>query len=194
MAVRPRLGAPFHITIVLCKLQLNFTATACAGWPQIKILVDDKLVLGHAFSHHTETLYIDVPEQPDPRTIKIIRLGKNAKSTVLDAQGNIVQDQILELNSILIQDVVIPDFILNKHSVFSYQETQQRQSRYFGPNGIWTWHFATPLIDWVLDQRILHDADINDHYKYPWAVKLGPDSVSQITTEIRQVMDQIANK
>lgn len=113
---------------------------------------------------------------------------------IIDDSGIIIRDQILEITELQVNGSRIPDYVLDQRSRFEFGDQCHIGSRYFGPNGNWTFEFETPLITWILDQKINHEAKYNHDYQFPWATQLGPNSVHQILKkidDIRHRLDQI---
>ena len=106
-------------------------------------------------------------------------------------QDQIIQDQILEIINLLVDDVAIPINIVESHCSFAWDGHVHPKSRYFGPNGTWTYKFSTPIITHILDLRIEHESQYDQDYTYPWSNRLGPMSVQEILDTIEQVEQRV---
>ena len=172
-------------------LKFQFRCQPCNGWPRIQVKIDDRLLCDHDFSQDEEYLTISVPVATGTRKLSITRYGKTQDNTKVDEHGNIVQDQILEIKSVDVRGSRIPDYIFDQHSVFQFDDQTHLGSRYFGPNGQWTFEFVEPLVTWILDQKILHEAQYSNDYIYPWAYKFGPGTAQATLEKIRSTMTKV---
>lgn len=172
-------------------LKFQFHCRPCNGWPCIQIKIDDRLLCDHEFSRDEEYLTINIPAGTGVRKLSIIRYGKTKDNISVDDHGNVTQDQILEIKSIDIFGSKIPDYIFDRHSVFQFNDQTHPGSRYFSPNGVWTFQFADPLVTWILDEKILHEAQYNNDYIYPWAYKFGPGTAQAILDKIESTKKKI---
>ena len=173
------------------RLEFEFHCQWCQGWPMISISIDDLPVCDHAFSQETEFLTIAFPRANGPRKLSIVRHGKDTDNVMTDHDGIIVKDQTLEIRSVKINGSRIPDHIFDQHSQFSFNDQIHQGSRYFGPNGTWTFNMIDPLITWILDEKIQHESKYNNDYIYPWAYKFGPNSVEQILHKITATRQKV---
>lgn len=189
MPVRFRPVAPLND---MTELTINFKSQFCNGWPQIKIYVDSEQIVSHDFTEVQEHVNFNIPSDHREHVISIERYGKTADNMVFHDQ-NIVQDQILEIMDIRVDGVKIPEYILDQHTRFEFQDQVHTGSRFFGPNGIWYLPYHGSLVTWILDQKIIHEAQYNQDYEFPWSYKLGPHSVNTIIDEVTTVLDKVNN-
>jgi len=171
-------------------LTIKFRCIDCNGLPYARIMLDQKLLHDHAFTTLEESLQILCPTDNQPHTLTVERHNKQQHNMILDGQ-TIIQDQILQITDLLIDNISVPSYILDNHSRFCWLDNEHKGSRYFGPNGVWTFDFATPFISWVLDEKIKHESHYNNDFQYPWSNSLGPDSVDRILTTISQVENKV---
>lgn len=176
-------------------LTLHFAGTEYNGWPQIRVRLNDVVVTD---CNVVDTLSVDVviPADDKEYTLIVERYGKTDLNTQVD-NGKIVSDQILEIKSLQVDNIDLPNFIIFNHTEFKFNDQVHKGSCYFGPNGEWAFKFKAPIISWILDQKIIHEAEYNKDYQYDWSYKLGPDSVESISVKfadaeklINQMYDQ----
>lgn len=141
----------------------------------------------HTFDKLDDVLNIKLPQKTAQVCLQIERYGKTVANQV---DG---KDQILEIVSLCVDNVPVPCYILDKHSKFEFNNQCHLGSRYFSPNGVWTFDFQVPFITWALDQKIQHESQYNQDYLYPWSYKLGPDSVKNLQRQLGQV-EKLANE
>jgi hypothetical protein len=153
-------------------------------------MLDQQLVHDHAFTDLNESLQVLCPVDNQTHILTVERYNKQRHNMILDGQ-TIVQDQTLQITDLLIDNIPLPGYILDKHSKFCWLDNEHKGSRYFGPNGTWTFDFGTPFISWVLDEKIKHESQYSNDFQYPWSNRLGPDSVDQLLTTITQVESKV---
>jgi hypothetical protein len=132
-------------------------------------------------------LAVDLPQTPGPCWIEIERWGKTAANTQDGA------DQVVEIKQLYVNDMAIPQWFLWGNSQFRFND-QCQQSLIMAPNGVWRLDFATPLITHILDQKILHEAQYNQDYQYPWSYKFGPGQTEELDRELANAMDLVRSK
>lgn len=173
-------------------LTFAFKATCCNGWPKIKIFRDHTVIKNHQFSNEKETISIEIPNSRGNHLICVERFGKEDHNVVV-SDGFIIEDQVVEIESIFINGVKLPDFVINNHTEFKFADQVHKGSTYFGPNGTWSLKYYGSMVTWLLDRKITHEVQYNQDYQFPWAYKLGPDSVSKTVDEIDSLLEKIQN-
>jgi hypothetical protein len=166
---------------------LNFVirATNVNGWPCVKIKTSNTNFKKIVIDQELTKFVISVPTTQSHNSIILERYNKT------EANQTQTTDQIIEILSVSIDNVAIPNFIFEKFSKFEFDHQCHNGSRYFSPNGVWTFVFQTPLITWILDQRILHESQYNQDYIYPWSYKFGPRSVNSLTDQLTSVYNKV---
>lgn len=167
-------------------ITLMFKSYFCGSWPMVKILLDGQPVTTCRFSQEFEQITTTFDDGPGHHVLQLIRVGKDRDNIILGTDGKILQDQALELTELQLNRIPIPAHILDDHAVFEYKGHKQTNSRYFGPNGIWTFKFQSPMINWALDKKIDRDSQYNRDHGHPWSHHLGPGNVDKISAEIVQ--------
>lgn len=99
--------------------------------------------------------------------------------------------QILKIQKILVDNIAIPNYVFENTCTFNFLDQQHPGSLCFEPSGIWVWNFQTPILTYILDQKIIHEAKYNQDYVYPWSYKLGPNSVSDISDRINSAHKRV---
>lgn len=172
---------------MMTKIQLKLTSTYCQGWPRARIR--------HGNTCHDIQVkeYADIELEVVADELVIERYGKQPHNVEFD-RDTVLKDQILKIDSIQVNGVDVPEYVLQNHSQFRFDDQVHQGSRYFGPNGVWRFQFQLPLVTWLLDQKIQHEAKYNQDYQYDWSYQLGPESVKMIQADIvrvRQILDSI---
>ena len=173
-------------------LRLELLCTPCRGWPQLRVRLQDSIV--HDITVQQELTYLDVilPRDPGDTYIEIERWGKTSDNSVVE-QGKIQLDQVVEIRKIFIDGVAVPHWFLWNNCTFRAGSRQQ-QSLIMVPNGIWRLTFATPIVTHILDQKILHEAQYNQDYQYPWSYKFGPGQVAELAKGLNDAQELVKAK
>ncbi len=164
------------------KLTIFFRATDCKGFPSIKVLLDNKVLLDYTLANEIFQFDIELTQDVKPRQLQVERYGKT----------DLNKSQVLEIVRLEVDDIPIPTFLLSKQSKFEFNNQTHIGTQYFDPNGLWTFDFCSPIITYILDLKILHEAQYSQDYLYPWSYKLGPDSVRSISSNIAQAKHQVS--
>jgi len=170
------------INLIKCTLR----STDVNGWPNVRYKINNQEFHNVIIVNEFTEFEIDIPASYNQPHIMIVeRYNKTADNQ----QGNI--DQIVEIVRLTVDGIDVPDFILNKFSSFEFNQQTHVGSRYFSPNGVWKFEFQTPMITWILDQKILHESQYNQDYIYPWSYKFGPESVSSLDAQLISVYNKV---
>lgn len=113
------------------------------------------------------------------------RLTKSHKN---DTENHL---QILKIDQITVDEIKIPDYIIHDNCTFKFNNSEHPGCTWLEPPGTWEWSFETPILTYILDQKIVHEAKYTQDYQYAWSYSLGPDSVKNITAKIKQATSKI---
>ena len=127
----------------------------------------------------------------DTNIITCFDVGPKQQNHCLSIQKNVDDRKIIKLESISVDDIYLPRWLLHDHGTFFWHGQQHQGSMEWYPAGTWQFCFATPLLTWILDQKILHEARYNQDYLYPWSYRLGPDSVKNLGSKIHQTFQKV---
>lgn len=169
-------------------LKFTLRSTNVNGWPMVRAKFNQDLFRDICIQQELTTFEISVPLEILPNCkVTIERYGKTS-----DNQSQ-TDDQIVEIIAATIDGSLVPDFVFSKFSKFEFDSQSHNGSRYFGPNGTWIFEFNTPIITWLLDQKIMHESQYDQSYIYPWSYKLGPDSVNTLGSQLESVTLKVNN-
>lgn len=155
-----------------------------------KISLNGTVLHDVVFDQSETQIQVPVSIEAGHCVLAVERYGKQRNNMIIH-NGNIVQDQILEITQVQVDNVAIPDFYLSSHSTFVFGDQTHPGSRYFGPNGTWSLKFDTPVITHLLDAKILHESNYSQDYQYPWSYRLGPDTVKFLLGEMDKVEQRV---
>jgi hypothetical protein len=150
---------------------VEFAITLSALWhndpPKYEVLIDDTIFDHGVVEEMDEQQQIKIvrfsTELPEgDHTLKIRLLGKQFKHTIIDAEGNILKDQLLHVKQIEIDDIEL-DNVVWTHGFFHKQigmgtknlvfnETPEKH-KYIttGFNGEYRLTFSVPTYMWFLE-------------------------------------------
>ena len=132
-------------------LKFHFRSTYYNGWPQLRFVIDNDVYLEHDIIKAEEFVELDFDLFPGDHELEIERYGKT--DAHLNFQnGQILDDQTIELIDIYFDDIKLPDYV--KYSgVFCYNKQETPSALFWGPNGIFRIGFKTPFLEWIIDQQ-----------------------------------------
>lgn len=142
------------------KIKLTFKATECNGWPKLQFLIDQDLIEDYAFTSDTAEITIPVDLVEGTHSLFVELYGKTANNTKIDADGNIIQDQTVELINMYVDDILLPDFY-KWLGTYKFNNQIHLQALKWGCNGVWTWDMQIPLVSWLLDKKIENEEEFN---------------------------------
>tara|TARA_Y100000389_G_C17084626_1_gene328273 strand:+ start:69 stop:551 length:483 start_codon:yes stop_codon:yes gene_type:complete len=151
------------------KFKLELYATMWAKPPHAEIMINDKCyfagdIVGTEEKPDTIVFECELEENSKYNLI-INRSGKGKYQTVLNAEGDILHDQLLNIKSIEIDEIDIGALVYEGLYTPDYPEpwaTQQRESgeelqesfksvTKMGHNGEWRFTFESPFYMWLLE-------------------------------------------
>jgi hypothetical protein len=141
-------------------IKLEFAVSECNGWPTLQFLIDDDLYHDYQFSQEHEVVELPIDLLNGTHQLDINIYGKTPKNTIVDTDGNILKDQLVELLDIYVNDIKLPHYF-KFDSVYKFNDQEYKQALVFGCNGNWLWNFETPILNWVLDYKNNHQAQYN---------------------------------
>ena len=173
-------------------VSLYFKCIENLGYPKAKIFFDDQLIQDFQFHQQEQLIEVPMPGRPGMHALTVRRYGKLAEHCTFGDDGSIIADQILQITKVNVHSTKVPDFVLDRHSSFQFNDQIHHGSRYFAPNGDWIFHFETPFITWVLDQISEQDRiyDANSGTR-PWEYRYAPGQAQQRIQQLQQVIDRV---
>jgi hypothetical protein len=166
-------------------IKVFLKCTNVNSWPLVKIKTVDTEFKSITIDQEFVNFSVPITGLQSKNVIIVERYGKTELNQLPDV------DQTVEILSVTVDNIAVPDFILEKFSRFEFANQCHVGSKFFGPNGTWIFDFETPFITWILDQKILHESQYNQDYIYPWSYKFGPDSVDVLNSQLLSVTDKV---
>jgi hypothetical protein len=100
-------------------ITLFFHATGCNGQPMAKISLNGTVLHDVVFSEGITQIQVPVLGNTGNCVLAVERYGKQRNNMIVN-NGNIVQDQILEITQVHVDNVKIPEFYLSTNSNFVF--------------------------------------------------------------------------
>lgn len=122
----------------------------------LEILLDDQVLMSQTIA---EPATIDCPGielSDDTHQLKFVMTGKTSEHTVLDANGNIVSDAVLEFSAVEFDDINV-DALLQKLAQYTHDFNGSGNTvtepfyHAMGCNGSVSLEFASPIYLWMLE-------------------------------------------
>lgn len=135
--------------------------------PSIRVLLNNIELFNDTIStSQTVSIKYDNNTIKDSNVLEIYRYGKTIEDTQIDESGNILQDQVLHLNSISLNEIELGNIIYTVDFYPEYPEpwaSEQKQQgielveKYspctsFFHNGVWRLEWTEPFHIWYLER------------------------------------------
>ena len=118
----------------------------------MRVVIDRQIIDELQILTPTHSLDISVDLTAGLHLLEFERINKIDHNTLVDQQGNILQDQTVTLDNIWYEDVRLPqDFLWA--GVFCYHNLSRPSVLHWGPNGVWSWPFETPVLSWIISKK-----------------------------------------
>ena len=137
--------------------ECQISATDANSKLQFEMRVNDQSVFkSNSIVEPTKISYNFENDESQTYRLQFIMSGKTASDTILDDQGNIVNDVMLTISNILIDDIDITHLLIEKaeytHDFNGSQDaTVDKFYGNMGCNGTVTFEFTTPFYLWLLE-------------------------------------------
>jgi hypothetical protein len=148
--------------------QIGLSTNSTSKLPEFKISVDDKIFVHNFVNINKQTNIFDFEVElvDGDHWLKIELVNKDPADTKLDSNGNIIEDMLLNIESITIDDI---DLGLLKWSASNYYPVYPEEYRVktienqeslpecvkncvnLGWNGSWVLPFSSPFYLWLLE-------------------------------------------
>jgi len=132
-------------------LSLQFQSSECNGWPKIRILIDNDIIQEYEFDQEFATIDLVIDLLDGDHLLEIERYDKTNQNIVF-VDGKILKDQSVTLLDMYVDGIKLPE-LFKYDSKFCYNELELPSVLVWGPNGVWSWNFSTPLLKNLIDRR-----------------------------------------
>lgn len=138
------------------KFDLDVVNPGSANDLALEVWIDNSKYFDSKISPGKAKVMFAIEEDESTHQFKIIFKNKTDGHTVIDDNGNIVNDEHLLIENITVDDINI-DHMFIEHSKYYHDTngTQQLENHpfcgYLGCNGIVTLDFSTPFYIWLLE-------------------------------------------
>jgi hypothetical protein len=140
------------------KLKLELFGSKCNDYPSLSVL-HNKLTVYSGNVVENFTVEIDL-DPADSNLITLVGInksdGKNGKwDTVVDADGNILQDKYLLVNDICLDDISMGREWIKKLHFESSDHNDNTVFTGWWQNGTVSFKIELPLFDWIIQQKFI---------------------------------------
>ena len=130
-------------------VRLGLSGTYWGNQPQYRVLANDRVVK-EGTAADLEHIEFDF-EYDATATLTVELLNKTNQDTVLDEQNNIVKDQLLNIESVEIDDIDLGQIPRNLSVYTTYDSRTVRECVNLGWNGHWRLTWTDPFYLWLLE-------------------------------------------
>lgn len=131
--------------------------TSDANCPlSVEVWLDNSLLLQQNHVQQKINFVHDINDDDGDHELRIVINGKTSNHTVLDAQGNIIKDAVLQISNTVIDELDLNQLFLEK-CVYTHDFNGTQSAiadtffGYAGCNGTISFKFSTPIYLWLLD-------------------------------------------
>jgi hypothetical protein len=137
-------------------LEFDISTTDVAAGLGVRVILDSVVILDLASVSDPYHFSHDISDEDGEHELAIELYGKLPKHTVVDSEGNIINDAMLSVSNISIDgipmDQVISEVAKYHHNYNGTQpETQDKFYGNMGCNGQLKLKFTTPIYLWLLE-------------------------------------------
>ena len=143
---------------IVMHLELDISANADCDEITLAVYVDAKKIFQSTARQQTQTIIYDIAEDPADHELLLVMSGKNPTHTVLDINGQIVEDIFFTVNRLEFEQLDVTELFCqgrrgcHRHSFNSDQpEFDDEFYGSLGCNGTVTIPFFTPIYLWLSD-------------------------------------------
>jgi hypothetical protein len=136
---------------------MSLVACATGDDLRLEIKLDNQIKFSQILTTNPETILFDfADETDDTHVIEIILSGKQQDHTVLDNDGNIVSDRVVNISVVSLDGIQLGQLFLDK-TVYTHNfndTSQELQDQFFGVmgcNGCVRFEFTSPVYLWLLE-------------------------------------------
>ncbi len=136
--------------------KIQFRAAATGPDLSIQVRFDGHQVLSQLLSENPVEVCHEFDDDTLSHCLEIQLTGKTDQHTVLDAQGNIVSDQVIQLDQFRLDDIEL-DQLVWQHATYQHNQnghadlSQHGFYGVMGCNGTVTFEFDSPVYLWLLE-------------------------------------------
>jgi len=139
------------ITVTFDLTSSNYTAEL-----GFDLLLDDKVLLSIDHVKESVPVSVEIDDDESEHEFKFVMKNKTQEHTVVDADGNIVEDAVLSIANITFDEIKLGHLVVEQ-SVYHHDFNGSQASiedKFFGDmgcNGYVSLRFTTPIYLWLLE-------------------------------------------
>lgn len=178
-----------------CQVQIDFVGQACHGYPLINIDINGT-TLFHNEIVDSMSVKLDCVLQDNNRvTISLLNKqnGPDVYDTVIDEQGNILQDKNCKIVDIYLNKAKV-SFLLH-NLVYNYADGQREFIYgYMSQNGSYTIDFPKNVFDWIIEsrKRLIPERTTQSSLSYDSLAYMENDQqkTAQLIADCKKILEQ----
>ena len=130
-------------------VRLGLSGTHWGKQPQYRVLANDRVVK-EGSAGDLEYIEFDF-EYDKTATLAVELLNKTNRDTVIDSQNNIIKDQLLNIDSLEIDEIDLAQIAYQHSSYTTYDNRIVANCVNLGWNGRWELTWTDPFYLWLLE-------------------------------------------
>jgi hypothetical protein len=136
--------------------KFSFQYRATGPGLAVAVFVDGQQKSSQLATDEFVTFEYDIPDDDTTHAIEVQLLGKTDDHTVLDDQGNIISDRVVEIANIMLDDMDSTDLLIKRATyIHNFNGNGDTIADEFygimGCNGTVRFEFSTPVYIWLLE-------------------------------------------
>lgn len=137
------------------KIELDFSANDACADIILEILCDGRKISRSPATQHTQTVCVELSEDPQDHVLQLIMSGKNNSHTTVDAEGRIIQDVFFTVDRLEFEDLDMKEIFCQGLPCYTHSFNQPQATLLdefygcIGCNGTVEIKFSTPFFLWL---------------------------------------------
>lgn len=131
-------------------LEINLSSTQWDLAPRAKVWLDTSVIFQGVVDNAVK-IKTKVNMREGEHCLKISFFGKDGRTQTIIEDGKIVKDQLLNIDSIIMDDIDLGHLVYSNSKFVDETGTEHRNMINLGLNGDWTLKFQTPVYVWLLE-------------------------------------------
>ena len=148
------------------EISLTLSAKDCDGrWPRCQVLINDKIIFDDEIKKTADIVYKNNFDYDDNHVNFVInRYGKTDSDTKIDTNGNIIDNQMMEITKLMLNgiDIIKNNLIYQAKFVMDLSDNQlkyfknnnipsENHDYHFYENGQWTLQIGLPVLTYIIN-------------------------------------------
>ena len=137
------------------KIELDFSASKDCQDIVLEVYCNDKKITESLARQTRQSVSLDLPDDPADHVLRLIMRGKNHTHTVVDDQGQIIEDIYFVVDRLEFEELDMKEIFCQGLPCYTHSFNQDQPAildefyGYIGCNGAIDIKFSTPIFLWL---------------------------------------------